>query len=567
MAKRRTDQLIRNVGYRDVVDQYCEDVLDGTVIACRMVVAAVKRYRSDWARQQTPEFPYYFDQASAEKACEFFPKFLCHYKGDFSGQPFKLMPWQVFIVWNLFGWKKESGRRRFSQAFILIARKNGKTILCAGLSLLLAMADDEAGAEVYATATKIEQANIIFGDALQMLSASPALARNCVIRRNNLGFPKNKSIIRPIGSDRPFSGLNPHGVIFDELHEWQEHHRKFFNTMTTGSVARTQPMFVFITTASDNTGRIYSERSDYVRDILNGTVVDDQTFGALYEIDPDDSPHDENAWIKANPNWGVSVVPEKFREQYRMMSAIPTEFVNFIRFHCNRNVSSVVTGFDEQFWDSITGPLSDWSLADAIGAGVDLGGWDDLAAFALCARFRIGEDDKGVPLYRFEAKTWSFMSSATRRDLSRQPFAQWILDGDVKAETHVVTALIEHLIAKCREYCVTDVAFDPRNAQQPAEVLSLDGFNAILMPQNHTQFTEPIDSMTNAMKEGRFMPDIGDRVLRWAAIHSAFNVRGQLKMFDKGESKVKIDPLVAMTMAFRAVRAAPARVQGSLYIT
>ena len=139
--------ILKNV-YRDLVTSYCEDVQDGSVVACDMVKAAVARYLQDFQRQQTPDFPFRLNQAKAERACQFFPMLLRHSIGEFVGHAFHLSPWQAFINWNLFGWEREDGTRRFRRAFISVARKNGKSSYCAGLALLLTAADREAGAEV-----------------------------------------------------------------------------------------------------------------------------------------------------------------------------------------------------------------------------------------------------------------------------------------------------------------------------------------------------------------------------------------------------------------------------------
>lgn len=199
---------------------------------------------------------------------------------------------------------------------------------------------------------------------------------------------------------------------------------------------------------------------------------------------------------------------------------------------------------------------------------MDLGGLDDLASFGMVARFNTGELKDGQPVYRYEAKSWSFISEATRRDLSHQPFAQWIVEGRLVVSRHVVSALLERLIAQCEMHGCQFIAFDPFNASGPSEQLQLEGLEPVKMPQNHGHFNEPISVLLDAMQSGRFTPDANDVMLKWSALNAAFhrNPRGDV-MYDKASSKDKIDAIVAVTMAMRAVRAAPSRAQGSLYIT
>lgn len=561
--------MIRNVGYRDVVEQYCESILDGSIAACEMVKAAVRRFQSDLERQRTVEFPYYFDTNAAECGCEFYPQLLRHTIGPAAGQPFQLAPWQCFVEWNIDGWKRVADdKRRFRKAFILVARKNGKSTWMAGRTIKQADFDGEAGAQVFIGATKIDQAKIIFDQAEQMVQNSPFIKRNAKLLKHNISFPKSGSYIRPLGSDRPFDGLNPSSFMCDELHAWQEFHRKFYDTMTTGSGARAQPLLFFVTTAADESGLIYHEEINYCRGILNKTIESETVFCVLYELDPKDDPQDESTWVKANPNLGVSVSLEYLREQAAEARAKPQALNRFLRYHCNRNVSSIEGGFTVDLWDTAAGELSDWKEADAVAAGLDLGGRDDLASFALVARFETGQQKDDRPIYRYEAKSWSFISEATKRDLTQQPFAQWVTEGRIEKSKHVVSTLLERLFAQCAIHGVSFVAFDPYNALGPSEQLELEGLTAIKMPQNHGHFNEPIGELLDAMQTGRFTPDVNDVVLKWAALNSAFNrnPRGDV-MYDKANAKDKIDAIVAATMALRAVRAAPQRIQGSLYIT
>lgn len=563
--------MIQRSVYRDIVTSYCEDVQDGSVVACDMVKAAVARYVQDFQRQQTPDFPYRLDQAKAEKACQFFPILLRHSIGEFVGHPFHLSPWQAFINWNLFGWVREDGTRRFRRAFISVARKNGKSSYCAGLSLLLTAADGEAGAEVYIGATKLDQARIIHKEANRMLRQSPYIGKHASVTKDNVAFESTNSFLRPLGSDKPYDGLNPHGVFFDELHAWQEYHREFYATMTTGSAARTQPLQVMITTAGNDRSRIYNEELAYTRGVIKGDWQDDSTFGVIFEIDENDDPFEEANWVKANPNLGVSVKADYLREQATKAKNKPQARHDFLRYHCNRTVSSVETGINAELWDSISGELSDWSQADAIAAGVDLGGKDDLAAYALVARFPIGETDDGMgqsrPVYRYEMRTRAFISEDSRRDLTQQPWAQWIYSGHLCKCRYVVASLRDSLLEDCEQFGVSMVAYDPYNASQLGDELDAAGLTPVKMPQAHHHFNEVLLEFQAAAAEGRLRPAVSDPILRWCALNMAINRNSRDQVMpDKKHSKEKIDAAVAGLMAMRAVMVCKSRFTGSLFI-
>ena len=119
--------MIAAVTYQSKVESYIAGVLDGSILVGKWVRLAVERQVTDMQRQDTADFPYYFDLSAAEKACRFFPKILRHSKGEWAGLAFDLEPWQAFFVWCLYGWKRPDGTRRFRKAILLVARKNGKT--------------------------------------------------------------------------------------------------------------------------------------------------------------------------------------------------------------------------------------------------------------------------------------------------------------------------------------------------------------------------------------------------------------------------------------------------------
>src|SRR3990167_7183337 len=117
----------------------------------------------------------YFDAEVADKAVGFFPTYLCHTTGRWTGQPFNLLPWETAITRMLFGWKRADGRRLFRRLLCWVARKNGKSEFAAGLLLLAFMFDGELGGEGYVIANDKAQAGIVFGRATRMVQLSPWL--------------------------------------------------------------------------------------------------------------------------------------------------------------------------------------------------------------------------------------------------------------------------------------------------------------------------------------------------------------------------------------------------------
>ena len=152
--------------------QYAEDILNHDVKSCKYVELACQRFADDISNNTE----YYFDHEEAHRYINFFEKFLKHSKGKFAGQAFELLPWQQFVVANLFGWKSvDTNLRRYRTAYIQVGRKNGKSTMLSGISLAMLDFDQEQGSEVYFAATKRDQARICFDEAARMVRRSPAL--------------------------------------------------------------------------------------------------------------------------------------------------------------------------------------------------------------------------------------------------------------------------------------------------------------------------------------------------------------------------------------------------------
>jgi len=557
---------------------YVDRVINGDVVVGKWIRLAVERHLRDLDRQSTEEFPFYFDEKKAGNACNFFSDLLRHSIGEHAGQPFHLEDWQVFFVSMLFGWQRDDGRgRRFRQAFFTVARKNGKSTLAAGIALYMASVDinpitdePEARAQVILAATKREQAEkVIFAECLRMRHQSPALKDISAVANKIITFEHNSGNIQAVGSDRPYDGLNPVLVSLDETHAFGNPHRKFYNTMVTGSGSRVQPLLLTTTTAGDDQSHIWLDQINFSKQVLQQTVDEETLLPIIYEIDEEDDPLDEACWHKANPNLGVSISYDFLRAQAKPCKSSVTALNRFKRYHVNTLVSSTERIFSLEDFDKCRGELSDWRRdADACGAGIDLGGRDDLAAFAIVARFPTGDyniDD--TPIYRYEGRVWSYISRTTSRDLTEQPFVQWIEDGLIKVTDSPIADLQADFIDQYWDNYCFDAAIDPYQAQQFGEQVTNQGVTIATMAQTQAHFNEPIADFRQACADERFRHD-GNPLLRWCLMNAvAVKDRQDRWMLAKAASSQKIDPLVALLMAWRRCMAAPTRGTGDIFIT
>ena len=550
---------------------YVNDIVSGKIVACESVIGSCRRFLGDIDRENTKEFPYYFDRLHAANVCFFYPHLIKHSIGRYVGKPFFLMPWQAFAIANLFGWKRQSDNcRRFRQAYVSVARKNGKSTFAAALCLFAAGYDYnpvsdsfESVAQVIIAASKKEQAErVTMSEAVRMRGQSEKIKEMSDYKNRQITFSHNSGHVVAVGSDKAFDGLNPSMVVIDELHAFRSTglQAEFWSTMKTGSGSRSQPLFIITTTAGSTTSELWKSEWKYATGVAKGDYDDNTYFSLSYELDEEDDALDPDLWIKANPCLGVSLTHEYLEDQARPAQTDNIALSRFTRYHGNRIVSSLDGAFNINHWNNCKGELSDWKNSDAICGGIDLGGRNDLAAFAMVARFKTGKvNEIGAPVYRYEAKSFSYISTDTSRDLTKEPFDQFVSSGILTTTKFPVSELEQDFILEARKHGCQEVAFDPYQAQRSSENLESNGIPAVAMPQTTGHFNAPITELRQCMSDGRFLHN-GDPLLGWCIGNAVTDTDKQDRMMlCKRESSEKIDPAVALVMAFSRATAAAGR--------
>ena len=269
------------------------------------VSARVKKiYARLVADVEHPGGGYVFDEARANRPIEFIEQFCKHSKGEWAGQPVKLELFQKAYIAALFGFvHADTGLRRYKETLFMVGRKNGKSTLLAGIALYMLIADNEPGAEVYSTATKKDQARIIFDETHNMVRQSPELNRYVKKRKSDLYFPLRMAKFQALGKNSDtLDGLNAHCVIMDELHSVKD--RNLYEVMKQSQSARRQPLLVMITTAGTVRECIFDDIYSYACSIVDGTFKDDTFLPVIYELDSREEWTDPKAWEKANPGLG-----------------------------------------------------------------------------------------------------------------------------------------------------------------------------------------------------------------------------------------------------------------------
>ena len=531
----------------DPVTQYALDVVAGRIIAGVLVRKACERHLADLANGH--ERGLYFDIVQAGKDIDFY-HLLHHYKGR--DDLIVLAPWQQFIVGSAFGWKRSDGTRRFRYIYVECASKQGKSTMAGGAGLRLAFFDGEPGAEVYAAATKRDQAKIPWNAAVQMVLKSPFLADLIQVNAGSLSQAGSASFFQPLGRDSDSDqGINPNGAI---IHVHAD--RDLLDNIEKAASVRRQPMIWKITTAGVKRESVWAEeRADAVA-ILEGRATDDATFAVIYTLDEGDNPFDEAVWPKANPNLGISVQLDFLRERAAKAQRSPGALGAYLRFHMNVPTAVATKAIDIDLWDrwiDADGTVRqqiEYQPAPAAGAGcyggLDLASVRDLTAFILLFL---------APDGLYDVLCWFWCPEDGVHERSQRdgvPYEDWVRDGFLIATPGNVTdyAFVKALILEqATTFAVGEIGYDRWNATQLAVELVHDGAPMIAVPQTHAGLGPAWRELDKIILQGRLRHG-GNPILRWMAgnVEVETDSAGNQKP-SKVHSSERIDGMVSLDMS------------------
>jgi len=544
-----------------VVHQYIDDVLDGTIPACRWVKLAAERHLRDL--DAAAERGLCFDASAAQLVIDFFG-LLRHSKGEWAGRTLELEPWQQFVTWVLFGWQNEDGTRRYRTAYVEVARKNGKSTWAAGIGVYLLVADGEPGAEVYSAATKRDQARIVHAEATRMVKASPALRRRVTVFRDNLHIEGTASKYEPLSSDYDsLDGLNLHGGIVDELHAHKT--RDLWDVLDTATGSRLQALLLAITTAGYDRNSVCYEKHDYTEKVLSGAVEDDTWFGIIYTLDQrregdpahvtDDVEGDawgnETNWIKANPNLGVSKKLDDMRRKAIYAAEVPAALTNFLRKELNIWTQSVTKWVPWEHWNACGKAVDPLGLRGRrCYGGLDLSSNTDISALVWVFPPEVDGDS-----YQVLCRFWVPGERVRERvSTDHVPYDAWVRQGYITTTPGNVVDY-DFILAQVGEdletYDAHELAFDRWGATKIQTDLMEMGCEDFLV-----QFGQGYASMSGPTKElerlilGHELAHGNNPVLNWMADNLVVrsDPAGNIKP-DKERSIERIDGMVSLVMA------------------
>lgn len=314
---------------KDIVLGYMDDILSGRIKAGRYIRLAMQRFQDDLNSDV-----FFVDWNEAQNIYNL-GKCLHHYQGDFAGQPFELSPWQLWVVTNIFGVKRRSDNtKKYSVSKVSCAKKQGKTMFTV-LQLLYATLSEKNSPESYFTACSRDQAKIAYRMLEQLVGQLDPNHKDIKILRNEMRVKANNGLIRVLSSDSSKAdGLNVSFAIVDEFEEADSN--AMFENLLSATAARGGNSHISVI----GTSGFNKESDDYkmnenCKKILEGEVIDDSVFAALYMMDDDDDFYDEDNWIKANPNMDVSVSIDFLRKRIKTAKQTPAQEVPILTKNFN----------------------------------------------------------------------------------------------------------------------------------------------------------------------------------------------------------------------------------------
>lgn len=519
---------------------YATGVLEGEIPACDYIkkscsLALALKDRDD----------IYFDEDAALRPIKF-AGFIKHLKGPLAGKPIELEPWQKFLVSQIYGWKTLNGNRLRRSVYIEVPRKSGKSTLCSVLSLYHLMADGEASAEVYSAAISRDMARIVFGDAQAMARASAELSKHLVIHRSNIFYRKTNSKLEPLSADaNQLEGRSPSFAVIDELHVHKT--PDVYDVLNVASGARLCPILFAISTAGVNREGICYQVRDYAIKILDGHVDDDTFFSMVYGIDDDDDWRAPASWIKANPNYGVSVQPDDLARLAKQAEESPSAETNFKTKRLNVWCNTSSAWLSMTAWDACNHPRPPMShfIGKPCYIGLDLASVSDFA----CIAYLFEEDGYLFPYI----KNYLPMDTITDKSgVMGSSYREWLDLGHITATDGSVTDLgyiKDELLKAFETYRIKECAFDPYGALQLVTELQDLNLPMVKHSQSIMAMSDPSKELEKAILN-KSLAHGGDPVLRWMASNAVIwtDQNDNIKV-KKQQAANKIDGIIALIMA------------------
>jgi len=563
MTRKRTTRSAATSA--DPVSEYAREVVAGARIAGPHVRHQCARHLADV--DEGAKRGLVWDVAAALKAIGFYRDVLKLNGGDFEGNPFELLPWQQFVVGSIFGWKRDDGYRRFRVVYVETAKGSGKSPLAAGVGMKGLVADGEPRAEIYAAATKKDQAMILFRDAVAMHDQSPELEKRLTKSGTgekawNLAYLATGSFFRPISSDDGQSGPRPHIALVDEFHEHKT--ATVLEMMRAGTKSRRQALIFIITNAGASRKSPCWNYHEYGAKVASGEALDDSFFPYICALDEEDDPFEsEDCWPKANPSLQDANLPgyKYIREQVTEAKGMPSKEAIVRRLNFCQWTDAESPWISHEIWKEAH---LDYDVESLRGrravAGLDLSSTTDLTGLVfLVEPIELGEPWKLVPY------AWLPDDNLARRaQQDMVPYVDWKAEGLLETTPGRAISkriILQKLSAMCDFFDITACAYDRWRIEDLQQLASDDGISLPPMEafgQGYKDMSPAIEQFETMLLNGEIAHN-GHKVLTMCAGNAVTVQDGTgSRKLDKEKATGRIDVILAAVMAAALViRAEP----------
>ena len=523
--------------------EYYQQIKDGTVLVNSWVRLA---YEYIIKGLETRSFFYSNKKASA--AVLFIENFCHHHEGELAPGLIKLELWQKALVSVIFGVVDKDGLRQFREVFLVIARKNGKTLLAAAIAAYDAYLDGEYGGRIYFAAPKLEQAALCFEAFHQMILQEPELNAMAQKRRTDIYIAESNTTAKALAFNAKKSdGLNISLCVADEIASWNgEPGLKFYEVIKSSFGARRQPLLLAITTSGYINDGIYDELMKRATRFLLGDSGETRLLPIIYMIDDPDKWNDINELRKSNPNLGVSVSMDYLLEEIAVAEGSLSKKAEFLTKYCCVKQNSAQAWLNTQdVAKCFSGnPVRPEDLEDSYAvAGFDLSQTTDLTA-AVCI---VCKDGKNYVLAHFWMPAEK-IEEATARD--GVPYKAYVArgfltpSGENFVDYHDVWQWFVDLIEKYKIYSLK-VGYDRYSAQYLVQDLTAYGYQLDWVYQGEN-LTPVINDTDGLIRDGAF--ECGDNdLLKIHFLNSALKLNNETnrKKLIKVSATSRIDGMAA----------------------
>lgn len=479
-----------------------------------------------------------FNEKKANKAIKFIENFCHHSEGR--NDLLHLELWQKAIVSAIFGvMDKTTGYRQFREVFIIVARKNGKTLFAAAIAAYMTYVDGEYGAKVYFLAPKLDQADLVYDAFYQIVQSDDELDSITKKRRSDIYIKAFNTSVKKIAfNSKKSDGFNPQLVVNDEMEAWPgDQGLKQYEVMTSALGARKQPLIISIATAGYVNDGIFDELFKRATAFLKGNSREKRLLPFIYMIDDIEKWDSIEELKKSNPNLGVSVSAEYYLEQIEIARNSISKKVEFMTKFCNIKQNSAVAWLD--YWDVMKcvheeKPLSleDFKGCYCVG-GIDLSRTTDLTAASIVInrdginhiftrfympqkRYEVAINEDNTPYNIYRDRGFLFISGENQVDY--KDVYNWFIE-----------------LVKVYKIKPLKIGYDRYSANYLVEDLKTAGFHTDDVYQG-TNLTPVLHEFEGNLKDGLF--DFGDNSM--LAAHF-LNVAVDINLNDSRMKPVKIE--------------------------